>query len=177
VALLRLPWLVVSLFGGLLAGIVLNHFTSLLTHELLMLVAFVPVITAMGGNSGTQAAVTTVRRLALQQLQNRDVVNIVLREARVGVALGFMCGIVVAGVALAWKGTWFYGCVVGVAMMMAVLVATTMGSVLPIVFHRLRVDPAIATGPFVSMSNDVTGLLIYFGLATALLRLLGGSAP
>ncbi len=177
VALLRLPWLVVSLFGGLLAGVVLHHFTSVLTHELLMLVAFVPVITAMGGNSGTQAAVTTVRRLALQQLQNRDVVNIVLREARVGVALGIMCGVVVAVVALVWKGTWFYGCVVGAAMMMAVLVATTMGSVLPIVFHRLRVDPAIATGPFVSMSNDVTGLLIYFGLATALLRLLGGSAP
>ncbi len=97
VALLRLPWLVVSLFGGLLAGVVLHHFTSVLTHELLMLVAFVPVITAMGGNSGTQAAVTTVRRLALQQLQNRDVVNIVLREARVGVALGLMCGLVVAG--------------------------------------------------------------------------------
>ncbi len=177
VALLRLPWLVVSLFGGLLAGAVLNHFTGLLTHEVLILVAFVPVITAMGGNSGTQAAVTTVRRLALQQIQTRDVVSIVLREARVGVALGFMCGIVVGVVALAWKGTWFYGSVVGAAMMIAVLVATTMGSVLPIVFQRLRVDPAIATGPFVSMSNDVTGLFIYFGLATVLLRLVGGPGP
>ena len=173
VAVLRLPWLLTSLFGGLLAGAVLRHFTGMLESVIVVLVVFVPVITAMGGNAGSQAAVTMVRRLALRSLGARDLVRIILREARVGLRLGLMCGILVGSVAYIWQGHWFYGVVVGTAMNGAILVAATMGSLVPLVFHRLRVDPAIATGPFVSMSNDVVGLLIYFGLATMLLHVAG----
>jgi len=90
--------------------------------------------------------------------------------------LGLVCGIIVGGTAFIWKGEWFYGVVVGVAMGITILVAATMGSLVPLIFHRIKVDPAIATGPFVSMTNDVIGLFIYFGLATLLLQL-GGSIP
>ncbi len=173
IAFLRLPWLLTSLFGGLLAGAVLRHFTSVLESVIVFLVVFVPVITAMGGNAGSQAAVTMVRRLAVHPVNAREFLGIVFREARVGLLLGFMCGVIVGAAAFLWQGEWFYGTVVGVAMISAVLVAATMGSVVPLIFHRLKVDPAIATGPFVSMSNDVVGLLIYFGLATLLLQISG----
>jgi magnesium transporter len=177
VSFLRLPWILISLFGGLLAGGVLRHFTGILGAPALFLVAFVPVITAMGGNAGSQAAITMVRRLALRRVGPQDVGNIVFREARVGMLLGFICGIVVGGAAFLWRGDWYYGVVVGVAMTFAILVAATMGTLVPLVFHRLKVDPAIATGPFVSMSNDVVGLFIYFGLATFLLRWGGTLSP
>jgi magnesium transporter len=114
-----------------------------------------------------------VRRLAVHPVGGREFLGIVFREARVGLLLGFMCGVIVGATAYVWQGEWFYGTVVGVAMISAVLVAATMGSAVPLVFHRLKVDPAIATGPFVSMSNDVVGLLIYFGLATLLLQISG----
>ncbi len=174
IAVLRLPWLITSLFGGLLAGAVLRHFAGALSGIVVFLVVFVPVITAMGGNAGSQAAVTMVRRLAIRRMRGRDVVVVVLRETRVGLLLGLMCAVIVGAVAYAWRGQWFYGVVVGVAMNCAVLVAATMGSLVPLAFHRAKVDPAIATGPFVSMSNDVVGLFIYFGLATFLLHLMGG---
>jgi magnesium transporter len=177
VSFLRLPWILISLFGGLLAGGVLRHFTGVLGPPALFLVAFVPVITAMGGNAGSQAAITMVRRLALRRIGPQDVGSIVFREARVGVLLGLICGIVVGGTAFVWRGEWFYGVVVGVAMAVAILVAATMGTLVPLVFHRIKVDPAIATGPFVSMSNDVVGLFIYFGLATFLLRWGGTLSP
>ena len=176
VSLLRLPWILISLFGGLLAGGVLKHYTGSLGMTALFLVAFVPVITAMGGNAGSQAAITMVRRLALHQVGSRESGSIVFREARVGMLLGIVCGIIVGGTAFVWRGEWFYGVVVGVAMAFAILVAATMGTLVPLIFHRLKVDPAIATGPFVSMTNDVIGLLIYFGLATLMLRI-GGTLP
>jgi magnesium transporter len=173
IAFLRLPWLITSLFGGLLAGAVLRHFAGSLQGVIVFLVVFVPVITAMGGNAGSQAAVTMVRRLAIHPVRTPEFMGIVFREARVGLLLGLMCGVIVGAVAFVWLGEWYYGTVVGVAMISAVLVAATMGSVVPMVFHRLQVDPAIATGPFVSMSNDVVGLFIYFGLATLLLQISG----
>jgi magnesium transporter len=143
----------------------------------LFLVAFVPVITAMGGNAGSQAAITMVRRLALHPVGAQEIGSIVFREARVGILLGAMCGLIVGFTAFLWRGEYFYGVVVGVAMTVAILVAATMGTLVPLAFSKMKVDPAIATGPFVSMSNDVVGLFIYFGLATLLLQLGGGFPP
>jgi magnesium transporter len=173
VSFLRLPWILISLLGGLLAGGVLRHYTGSLGMTALFLVAFVPVITAMGGNAGSQAAITMVRRLALHQVRPMEIGSIVFREARIGMLLGLLSGVIVGATAFVWRGEWFYGVVVGVAMMVAILVAATMGTLVPIIFHRINVDPAIATGPFVSMSNDVIGLFIYFGLATLLLNVAG----
>ena len=114
-----------------------------------------------------------VRRLALHQVRPFEIGSIVFREARIGMLLGLLSGVIVGMTAFLWRGDWFYGVVVGVAMTAAILVAATMGTLVPLFFHRIKVDPAIATGPFVSMSNDVIGLLIYFGLATLLLNVAG----
>jgi magnesium transporter len=177
IAMLRLPWILISLLGGLLAGAVLRLFTGSLGLVALVLITFVPVITAMGGNAGSQSAIIMVRRLALHPVGALERGHIVLREARVGIFLGLMCGVIVGVAAYVWLGEWFYGLVVGVAMVVAILVAATMGTVVPLAFRKIKVDPAIATGPFVSMTNDVLGLFIYFGLATLLLDLGGFLTP
>jgi magnesium transporter len=177
ITFLRLPWILTSLMGGLFAGAVLRHFGGTLGMIAAVLVVFVPVITAMGGNAGTQAATIRVRRMALRRIGRREMGEIVLRETRVGVAIGVVCGMVVGAAAYVWNGGWFYGAVVSTAMIGAILVAAILGTLAPIFFRRVRVDPAIATGPFISMTNDVVGLLIYFGIATLLLRLAGPPAP
>jgi len=172
IAAYRLPWILGSLGGGCVAGMLLNHFTSTLAIGL-SLVAFVPMIMAMGGNAGSQAAITMVRLMALRRVDRREIARIVWREARVGMLMGITTGTTMGAVAYVWRGAWYYGVIVGVSMAGAILFAATMGTVVPVLFRRFKVDPAIATGPFVTVSNDSTGLLIYFGLATLLLHLVG----
>jgi magnesium transporter len=174
IALIRLPWILASVGGGLLAGLLLNWFTSSLTVGY-ALIAFAPVIMAMGGNAGSQAAITMVRLLALRSLSRRDVMTILLRESRVGLVMGSTIGVLMGLLAFFWRGALYYGVVVGVSMAAAILAAAAMGTIAPLLFKRMRVDPAIATGPFVTLSNDASGLLIYFGLAYFLLRMLGGT--
>jgi len=173
IAVYRLPWIMASVAGGSLAGMLLSHFTSRIVIGL-SLVAFVPMIMAMGGNAGSQAAITMVRRLSRRRIDRGEVVRIIWREARVGLLLGLTTGSMMGIVAFLWRGAWYYGIIVSVALTGAILFAATMGALIPVVFRRLNVDPAIATGPFVSMTNDTTGILIYFGLATLLLHLVGG---
>ena len=172
IAFYRLPWILVSLAGGFLAGVVLDRFAGRISIGL-SLVAFVPVIMAMGGNAGSQAAITMVRLLSLREVSKREILSIVWREARVGMLMGLITGAVIGAVAAFWRGAMFYGWVVGLSMAMAILVAVAMGTLTPVLFKRLKVDPAIATGPFVTVSNDATGLLIYFGLASLFLRVFG----
>ena len=171
IALYRFPWILTSLCGGLVSGFVLDHFSRNLGVGV-ALVAFAPVIMAMGGNAGSQAAITMVRLISLRQVDRRELLSIVWREARVGVTLGITAGLLMGTVALVWRGAWFYGAVVGLSMALAILFAVSMGSMTPMIFKKFKVDPAIATGPLVTVTNDATGLLIYFGLATLLLHLL-----
>ena len=177
IAFLRLPWILTSLAGGLFAGAVLRHFTGTLGLVAVFLVSFVPVITAMAGNAGSQAATIMVRRLALRPVGAREMGSIVVRETRVGLLVGLICGVVAGTTAVIFKGIWLYGVVVSAAMIAAILVAAILGTTAPVFFRRVRVDPAVATGPFVSMTNDVVGLLIYFGLAVLLLGLAGEIGP
>jgi len=169
----RLPWILVSLTGGFLAGVLLDHFAGRLSIGL-ALVAFVPVIMAMGGNAGSQAAITMVRLLGTRHVHRREILGILMREARVGLFMGILTGGLLGVIAWLWRGAWFYGVVVGLSMGAAILMAVTMGTLTPVVFRRFRIDPAIATGPFVTVTNDAMGLLLYFGLAAFMLRVFGG---
>ena len=165
IAGVRLPWILTSLIGGVLAGSVIGMFRGTLS-SFLPLAIFIPIITAMGGNIGIQSASLTVRGLALGEIDAYEIWKRLLRELRVGVVMGLVCGGSVGLIALFWKSNAALGIVVGVAMLSAITVAATMGTFVPIVFKKLNIDPAIATGPFVTMSNDIIGLMIYFGIAT-----------
>jgi len=93
-----------------------------------------------------------------------------LREIMIGLLMGTICGIVVGLVGYIWHHSFVLGLVVGIAMMAAMTVAATMGTLVPTFFRKIHVDPAIASGPFVTTSNDIVGILIYLGTATLILR-------
>jgi magnesium transporter len=172
IASLRLPWIIISLVGGILSGTIISHYRGTL-GSLLALVFFIPVITAMGGNIGIQSSTIVVRGLATGEIGLFHIARRILRELRIGLLMGLICGGIVGLVASVWQGNPLLGVIVGSAMLSAITVAATMGALVPILFKKINIDPAIATGPFVTMTNDIVGLFIYFGLAVTLLKLLG----
>lgn len=170
VARIRLPWLLVNLVGGVLTGILLQRF-QVSFKEALFLLAFVPVIMGMGGNCGTQTSTITVRGLATGRIalgQGR-VGHFLLHQVKVGVFLGLATGAVVALVAYVMEANPVYAAVVGCSLLVAVVVASLNGTLIPLLAEKLGIDPAVAAGPIVSTSNDITGILIYFGLAALLI--------
>lgn len=171
VASIRLPWLLVNLVGGVITGLLLEHF-QLRLSEALYLLTFVPVIMGMGGNVGTQTSTIAVRGLATGRLGSGagGVRRFLWRQLKVGVLLGGACALIVAIAATFLQQDLRYSAVVGSAMLTALVFASINGAVIPLVFERLGIDPAIAAGPLVTTSNDITGILIYFGLATLMIE-------
>jgi magnesium transporter len=170
VASIRLPWLLVNLVGGVATGVLLEHFQVRLS-EALFLLTFVPVIMGMGGNVGTQTSTIAVRGLATGRIGQGagSVRRFLWRQLKVGVLLGVTCALVVAGAATVLQQNPLYSLVVGTAMVAALVIASMSGAMIPLLFEKLGIDPAVASGPLVTTANDITGILIYFGLATALI--------
>ena len=124
----------------------------------------------MGGNVGSQSALIIVRGLATGRVTMDTIAKVIWREARIGILMGVICGSTVGIIALLWHHEPLVGIVVAVAMSASMTVAATMGAFAPTFFHKLGIDPAIASGPFVSTSNDVIGILIYMATATVFLK-------
>lgn len=167
----RLPWLLINLVGGIFTGGLL-WFYRIAIQEVIALVVFIPVITAMGGNIGLQTSTIMIRGFATGRIELTDVGKVFLKELRVGSLMGLVCGFIVGMVANFWHGSPMLGVVVGVSMLAAIIMAAAMGSLAPVILKRLGFDPAISSGPFVTTANDITGLMIYLGLATILLHYL-----
>jgi len=161
----RLPWLLITLVGGLLAGRIIRGLEAEL-QAVVALAYFIPLLTGMGGNVGTQSSTLTVRGLATGQVDARELLITVGREAMVGMSVGLICGLIVTLVAFFWQKSLLLGLVVGGALLGNMITAATMGTFVPMVFKRLGIDPAVASAPFISTSIDITGLLIYTGLAS-----------
>ena len=168
----RLPWIMIGLVSALVAGVIIDSHASIL-EQYLVLATFIPVVMAIGGSVGLQSSTIVVRGLATGQADMIDTGTRIFKELRVGLAIGLACGVAVGAIAWLWKGMYEMGLIVGLSMLAAILVAAMMGAIVPVVLDRLKADPALASGPFMTMSNDILGLLIYFGLATLLLRALG----
>lgn len=164
----RMPWLIISIMGGLLSGSVIGAFESTL-ETIVMLAVFIPVIMDMGGNVGTQSSTLLVRGLATGEISPNDRWRYFLREAKVGLAIGFMNGTIVMLAAILWQRNPLLGVVVGIAMFSTILLAAAIGTLIPMIFNHFGFDPAITAGPFVTTIKDVTGLLVYFGIATMFL--------
>ncbi len=164
----RLPWLLISMVGGILSGSVIGIFETTL-QAFVVLALFIPVIMDMGGNVGTQSSTIFVRGIATGEIGAMDVWRYFFRETRIGLSMGSICGVLVYGAAYIWQGDPILGVVVGVSMIATVSLAAVIGTLVPLLCNRVGIDPAITAGPFVTTIKDVTGLLIYFGVATALL--------
>ena len=166
----RLPWLIAGLFGGIMAALVINRFEHSI-EKLIALAFFFPVIMAMGGNTGTQAATVAVRGLATGDISLVNVWKRLWVEMKVAMTNGLICGILLGGVVYLWMGNIGLGCVIAVALMIIILISGFIGAAVPLALKRINIDPALATGPFVTTSNDILSLLIYLGLVTTFLRL------
>jgi len=172
VALIRLPWLTISLVGSLCAATIVRFFGVGLKEALILLASFIPVVTAMGGNSGLQSSTIVVRSLALGTLSGYGVGRLFVRELLTAVTMGVVCGVVVGLIGWAFFGGPTIGLIVGASMFVAITWAATIGTFVPLLFNKLGADPALASGPLTTMLNDVFGLLIYLSIATVLLNAL-----
>jgi magnesium transporter len=161
----RLPWLIAGLFGGIIAAAVINQFESSL-EKVIALSFFFPVIMAMGGSTGTQAATIVVRGLATGDIGLMNVGKRLWMEMRVSLVNALVCGILLALIVGTWVSDYGLGFVVGLALVLIIVNAGVIGSAVPMVLNKWNVDPALAAGPFVTTSNDILSLLIYLGLVT-----------
>ena len=168
---LRLPWLLISMVGGFISGSVIGGYESTL-EAIVVLAVFIPVIMDMGGNVGTQSSTIFVRGLATGEIDQGEVWPYFYREIRIGVVLGLICGAMISVAAFIWKGNPYLGLVVGVSMLGTISVAALIGTLVPLICSKNNIDPAITAGPFVTTIKDVTGLLIYFVIATTFLEYL-----
>ncbi len=168
---LRLPWLLVALAGGLMAGGVVGQFEETL-EAIVVLAFFIPVIMDMGGNVGTQASTIFVRGFALGHITDENVLRHVWRETRTGLSVGILIGIVAGFAAWLWQGMPELGIVIFVSMIATCTIASMVGFAIPWLAHKAGKDPAAVSDPFITTIKDVSGLLIYFGLATWLLAAL-----
>ena len=121
----------------------------------------------MTGNTGTQSLAVVVRGLITREVDKKVVTRLIIRELRVGLIIGVTCGILIAIIAYVWQGDPILGLVVGSSLIITLIFGTLAGPIIPLILHRLNIDPAIASGPLITTLNDILSLLVYFGIATA----------
>jgi magnesium transporter len=171
---IRLPWLLASWIGGVIAFFIIGHFESSL-NKLVYLAAFIPIIMGMGGNIGTQSSTIVVRGLATGRLNLKQIWEVVLKELAIGALLGFfygsLLGFVVHAAVPTQQPALLLGVTVGLAVISSMTIAAMVGSLVPMVLARINIDPAVATGPFVTTSIDIVSVFFYFQIATVLLHL------
>ena len=171
-AKVRLPWLFASWIGGVVAAYVIGSYEYML-ENIIALAAFIPVIIGMGGNIGTQSSTIIVRGMATGRIEIGNELIILVKELKVGLILGILYGVLLGLFAnLRFIETDpMLGLVVGLSIACSMLIAVTVGSFTPLILRKLDIDPAIATGPFVTTSIDILGVLFYFVIAGILLNI------
>lgn len=170
-AFYRMPWLLTCLVGTVLSGGVISLFESTLS-SVLVLASFIPAIMGMGGNSGIQTSTLTIRNLVAGVSLKKSKRHLIFQEVRVAAMIGLMCGSLAGIMAHLFFQKGYFGIVVGISMFFSILVSACMGIMLPFVFERLSIDPAVASGPIITTMNDILALIIYLGLATCFIDML-----
>lgn len=164
----RLPWLAVNLVTAILASLVIAQF-ELILAQIVALAVLMPIVASMGGNAGTQSLTVAVRALATKDLTGANVWRVIRREVLVGLINGIIFAIVMAIIGMIWFGSPAIGYVIGMAMIINLVIAGLAGTVIPIVLERVGIDPALASGAFVTTVTDVVGFFAFLGLAGVVL--------
>ncbi|SLM32663.1 MgtE2 [Desulfamplus magnetovallimortis] len=169
---IRLPWLFTSFLGGLAAFFIIGGFEASL-EKYAYLAAFIPVIMGMGGNIGTQSSTIVVRGIATGRINTRDLWSVVSKELAIGIILGLVYGLFIGVVAKIRFFSEPLSLQLSISVCLAVIssmsVAALVGSLVPMLFEKVNIDPAVATGPFVTTSVDIVSVYCYFMIATLLL--------
>ena len=161
----RLPWLVINLVTAVLASIVIDLFAATIA-KIVALSAVMTIISGMGGNSGTQTLTIIIRGLSLGEIDKENAIRILRKEIIVGLINGFFIGIFVAGIAMFYEFNPLFGLIAALAMLLNMLCAAIAGYGVPILLEKIGVDPALASGVFVTTFTDVLGFFFFLGLAT-----------
>ncbi|EJO7198607.1 magnesium transporter [Staphylococcus pseudintermedius] len=164
-ALKRLPWLLILTVLGMITASILGSFEETL-EKVALLAAFIPIISGMSGNSGTQSLAVSVRNISTGDIKEKSKIKLALRESGSGFLTGITCAVSLSLIIMLLYGQPYLALIVGTSLTIAMTVGTTIGSVIPLVINRLGIDPAVASGPFITTINDIVSMLIYFGLAT-----------
>ncbi|MEZ5713912.1 MAG: magnesium transporter [Paracoccaceae bacterium] len=164
----RLPWLAVNLVTAILASLVISMFESVIAG-FVALAVLMPIVASMGGNAGTQSLTVAVRAIATKDLTGSNVWRVIRREVLVGLINGVVFAVVMGLVGVLWFGTPMLGVVIGVAMVVNLVVAGLAGTVIPVALEKVGIDPALASGAFVTTVTDVVGFFAFLGLAAVLL--------
>lgn len=160
----RLLWLVVKMALNVAVGGVIAYFSTTL-REVIALAALLPIISDMGGSAGGQAIAVSIRELSVGRIKVEDAMWVVVKELGVGILNGLILGGLIAAGAYVWQRDPVLSAVVGVALLANTILAVCFGGVLPLLLQRLRVDPAAASGPFLTMTTDVCGFALVLWLA------------
>lgn len=158
----RLPWLLIGLLGGVLGSQVIGNFETQI-GAIPSLAFFIPLVAAMGGNVGVQSSAIVVQSIANGTSQFSSILSRVKKEAILGLLNGLICGTLIFAI------TWLLqdirlGISVSIALFIVIFFAAIFGTLIPLILHRYKIDPAVATGPFITTLNDVVGLFIYFAV-------------
>ncbi len=164
----RTPWLLVNLFAVNIAALVIAQFAGTI-QSIVALAALMPVVASMGGNAGTQSLAVAVRALATKDLTGSNAARVVRREAMVGAVNGMLFATIMATVGYFFYGSLMLGAVIGAAMIINLIVAALAGTLVPLTLERFDLDPALASGTFVTTMTDIVGFFTFLGLATVIL--------
>ena len=164
----RFPWLAVNLITAILASLVIAQFANTI-QNLVALAVLMPIVASMGGNAGTQTLTVTVRALATRDLTAENFKRVILREGSVGLMNGLIFSIVVGMVGFVWYQSFKLGLVLGAAIIFNMLIAGLAGILLPVGLSKLKVDPALSSGVFVTAVTDIVGLFGFLALASLFL--------
>jgi magnesium transporter len=167
----RIVWLLVLFFAQAYTGSVLSYFSADL-EQVIALALFIPMLTGIGGNVGSQVVTTIIRAMAVGEVRFRDTATILRKEFLTAVVLGGLLAVLTFGRALLLPDVGVnIGMTVAITVAAIVVWAGVLGAVLPLVLKQLRVDPAVVSAPFITTLVDGTGLLIYFTAARIILGL------
>ncbi|MFQ3853575.1 magnesium transporter [Staphylococcus parequorum] len=167
----RLPWLIILTFLGMITATILGSFEDTLS-QVALLAAFIPIISGMSGNSGTQSLAVSVRNISTGEIYEQSKFKVALRETGSGFLSGLICSILLFLIIMILYGQPILAVIVGASLTIAMTVGTLVGSMIPLVMDKLKIDPAVASGPFITTINDIVSMLIYFGLATSFMSYL-----
>ena len=164
----RLPWLCVNLFTAICAAIVIAQFEDTIAR-FVSLAVLMPIVASMGGNAGTQSMTVAVRALATRDLTRSNAWRVIRRELSVGLLNGLVFAAVMGTIGFLWFGSLQLGLVIAAALIINLITAGLAGTVVPVTLEKLGVDPALASGTFVTTTTDVVGFFAFLGLASLVL--------
>ena len=164
----RLPWLCVNLFTAICAAIVIAQFEDTIAR-FVSLAVLMPIVASMGGNAGTQSMTVAVRALATRDLTRSNAWRVIRRELSVGLLNGLIFATVMGTIGFLWFGSLQLGLVIAAALIINLITAGLAGTVVPVTLEKLGVDPALASGTFVTTTTDVVGFFAFLGLASLVL--------